>query len=246
VLEWWQWALAVIAALLVGISKTAIAGLGVLSVALFASVMPPRDAVGTVLVTLIAGDLIAIATYRREASWGHLVKLFPWAAGGVILGALAVGRFDDGGLRRAIGVILVGLVAFSFIRQRTGLGGEGEEISKRPWLVALVGLTAGITTMIANAAGPIMVLYLLGQKLPKRLFIGTAAWYFFALNLFKVPFSVGLGMINPSTLGVALWLVPCAWIGGLIGRKLIDKLDQKLFEQLALALTFVAGLRLLL
>jgi uncharacterized protein len=66
------------------------------------------------------------------------------------------------------------------------------------------------------------------------------------VNLFKVPFSVGLGMINPATLAIALWLVPCAWIGGLIGRRLIDKIDQKLFEQLALALTFVAGLRLLL
>ena len=244
-MEIWQWAVIIIAAFFVGISKTAVAGLGILSVALFSTALPPRDAVGIVLVTLIAGDVIAVTTYRREVSWPHFWKLVPWAAAGIVLGALAFGRFEDGSLRKFMGFILAGLAALSVFRQRTGFGGEGEALAQRPWLVALVGLTAGFFTMIANASGPIMVLYLLGQRLPKRLFIGTAAWYFFLMNLFKVPFSVGLGLINLSTLGTALWLMPFAMIGGLIGKGLIDKIDQKLFEQLALGLTFIAGLRLL-
>jgi uncharacterized protein len=243
--EPWQWLILALGALLVGVSKTAVAGLGILAVALFATVLPARDSVGIVLITLIAGDLVAIASYRREASWPHLWRLFPWAAAGVVLGALAFGRFDDTSLRRFIGLTLAVLALLAFVRQRTNFGGDGEGLAKHPWLIRIVGLTAGFATMVANAAGPIMVLYLLAQKLPKKIFIGTAAWYFLFLNLFKVPFSAGLGLINPATLSVALWLIPVAVAGALIGKPLLEKIDQKLFEQLALTLTVIAGVRLL-
>ena len=99
--------------------------------------------------------------------------------------------------------------------------------------------------MVANAAGPVMVLYLLAMNLPKIVFVGTAAWYFLAINLFKVPFSASLGLINPSSLGVSLWLSPFAVIGALIGRPIVERLDQRLFELVALALTFVAALGML-
>jgi uncharacterized membrane protein YfcA len=227
-------------------SKTGIAGMGILPVVLFATVLPPRESVGMVLVVLIVGDIIAVGTYRREASWPDLFRLFPWAAAGVVIGWAIFGRINDAMLKPVIGMIVVGLTLFTIARQVANLGGDGEGLSKRPWLVALVGLSAGITTMVANAAGPIMTLYLLGQRLPKRLFVGTAAWYFLVLNLFKVPFSAQLGLINPATLGIALWLIPGAIIGGLIGRVVLDKIDQQLFERLALGLTLIAGIRLLL
>ena len=88
----WQWGLVCLAAFLVGLSKTGIAGLGILAVAIFASVLPARESVGAVLVTLLAGDLVAVTTYRRDASWKHLLRLFPWPGLGVVLGALALGR----------------------------------------------------------------------------------------------------------------------------------------------------------
>jgi uncharacterized membrane protein YfcA len=115
----WHWGLVCLAAFLIGLSKTGIAGLGILAVAIFASVLPAHESVGAVLVTLLAGDLVAVTTYRRDANWKHLLRLFPWAGLGVVLGALALGRIDDAGVRRLIGVILVSLLAIQVLRQIT-------------------------------------------------------------------------------------------------------------------------------
>jgi uncharacterized membrane protein YfcA len=243
----WQWALACLGAVLVGLSKTSIAGLGILSVAIFASILPPRESVGIVLVTLLAGDFVAVTAYRRDGSWPHLFRLFPWAALGVVAGALALGRIDDTAVRWLIGGILVVLVIIHYLRRRITAASAGAEPAGPPrlWLVGVTGLLAGFTTMVANAAGPIMIMYLLAMRLPKLKFIGTAAWFFLALNLFKVPFSLGLGLINPNSLAISLVLIPFAVAGALSGRLLIAYINQALFESLAMALTLVAGIRLL-
>lgn len=258
-LQPWQWAILALASFMIGVSKTGIAGLGVLGVALAASVLPPRSSVGTMLIVLLAGDLVAVTAYRRDASWQHLWRLFPWAGLGVIAGALALGRFDDAGVRRLIGAVLLLIIAVYFIRQwrgasagpasgANGANGAGapQPFVQHPWLARATGVLAGFTTMVANASGPIMILYLLALRLPKVAFIGTAAWFFLVLNLFKVPFSLGLGLINPQSALVALPLLPCIVAGALLGRPLLHALDQRRFEQLALLLTLVAGVRLLL
>jgi uncharacterized membrane protein YfcA len=241
----WQWALGALGAFLVGLSKTGIPGLGILNVAIFALVFPARDSVGLVLIILLCGDIVAISSYRRDASWPHLVRLFPWAAAGVVLGYFALGRVDDSQMRHVIGGILLFLVVFQYIRSRRPAPPDGEAPPLRPWLAPITGITAGFTTMVANAAGPVMVLYLLSMRLPKIIFVGTAAWYFFTLNLFKVPFSASLGLINLSSIGVALWLGPFAVVGALIGRPVVVHLNQRLFELSALALTFGAAILML-
>jgi uncharacterized membrane protein YfcA len=195
-----------------------------------------------VLVILICGDIVAVVTYRRDASWSHLLRLFPWAAAGVVLGYFALGRVDDIQMRHLIGFILLGLVVFQYIRSHRPASPDAEAPPPWPWLAPIAGITAGFTTMVANAAGPVMVLYLLAMRLPKLLFIGTAAWYFLLLNLFKVPFSASLGLINPSSLGVALLLGPFAMIGALVGRPIAERLNQRLFELSALAFTFGSAL----
>jgi uncharacterized membrane protein YfcA len=241
-LELWQWVLGALGAFLVGLSKTGIPGLGSLNVALFALAFPARDSVGIVLLILICGDLVAVSTYRHDASWPHLVRLFPWAAAGVVAGYFALGRVDDLQMRHLIGVILLCLVVLHYIRSRRPAPPDDQERPARPWLAPVAGVTAGFTTMVANAAGPIMVLYLLAMRLPKIVFVGTAAWYFLTLNLFKLPFSAALGLINPTSLGVALWFGPFAALGALIGRPVVRHLNQRMFELTALALTFGAAL----
>lgn len=241
-LEWWQWAIAISGALIVGISKTGLSGLGILAVALLALVFPARDSVGTVLILLIAGDIVAIITYRRTASWPHLIRLFPWAAVGVVAGAWALGKVDETTMRRLLAAVLIGLVILQVLRQRQPPSGETRP---RTWVAAGTGLAAGFTTMVANAAGPIMNVYLLAMEMPKLLFVGTTAWYFFVMNLFKLPFSYALGMINGQNIPLSLTLVPVVVIGGLIGRWVLHRLDQRMFERIALVLTAVAAIRLL-
>jgi uncharacterized membrane protein YfcA len=242
-LEPWQWVLAALGAALAGLAKTGIAGLGILSVAVFASILPARESTGVLLVVLIAADVVAVRIYRREASWAHLVRLLPWTGLGILLGALAVGQMDDALVRRAIGGILVVLVAIHLLRHRPGA--PTVPLSPRPPLVAATGLLAGFTTMIANAAGPLMVIYLLAMRLPKVIFVGTAAWFFLVVNLSKVPFSYALGLITPASLWTSARLIPFAVAGALSGRWVLGRMDQRVFESTALLLTLAAALRLL-
>jgi uncharacterized membrane protein YfcA len=244
-LELWQWALGALGAFLVGLSKTGIPGIGILNVAIFALAFPARDSVGIALVILICADIVAVRAYWKDASWPHLFRLMPWALVGIVLGFLALGRVDDAQMRRLIGAILLGLVAFQFIRSRRQAPAATEPPAANRFFAPAAGVTAGFTTMVANAAGPIMMLYLLAMRLPKIVFVGTAAWYFFVLNLCKVPFSASLGLISPSTLSVSLPLGLSAMLGASIGRPIVERMNQKVFELVALGLTFVAALAML-
>lgn len=241
-LELWQWALGAAGAFLVGLSKTGVPGLGILNVAIFALAFPSRESVGIVLVILICADVVAVLAYRRDASWGHLWRLFPWAAAGIVIGYLALGRVNEAQMRRLIGAILLVLAAFQLWRSRRPRA-EGAHTS--PLFAPVTGVAGGFTTMVANAAGPVMMLYLLAMRLPKIAFVGTSAWYFFLLNLFKVPFSLSLGLINASTLGLSLAFGVVAMGGAYIGRPIVERLDQRTFELIALGLTFAAALVML-
>lgn len=242
-LQPWQWVVVMAGALLVGISKTGIAGLGVLTVAIYANVLPARQSTGIILPMLVCADVVAVAVYRRHAVWRHLWPLFPWVVVGVVAGYFALGVTNDTQVRRGIGVILLGLVALHFWRRRRA---GAEPVPHAFWFIALTGLLAGFTTMLANAAGPIMILYMLAIGLPKLEFLGTGAWYFLIINLFKVPFSCQLGLITPATLQFNALLLPAVLAGTLLGRRLVPHINQTWFETLALVLTLIAGVRLVL
>jgi uncharacterized membrane protein YfcA len=241
-----QWVFAAAAALLVGVSKTGIAGLGMLFVVIFAQIFPAKQATGLVLPLLCFGDLVAVASYRRHANWGHLWRLFPWTAAGVVIGFFVLGRLGDRDLRQLIGGIVVTLVGVHLFRRwRAGANGGADAVEHAAWFAPTIGVLAGFTTLVANAAGPLMAVYLLAMRLPKMEYVGTAAVFFLLLNLFKVPFMVGLGLITPPSFLINLWLAPAVLAGGFLGRKILPKINQKMFENLALFFSAAAGLRLL-
>jgi uncharacterized membrane protein YfcA len=246
-LETWQWLAAAGGAFLIGLSKTGIVGIGIFSVGLFALVFPARESVGVVLPILVTADIVAVAVYRRHAIWSHLWRLFPWAALGIVLGYLAMGRIDDRQVARLIGAILMVISIWQIWRRRTAAHSitEPARVPESRWFVASVGIAAGFATMVANAAGPIMILYLLAMRLPKMEFLGTGAWYFLILNVFKIPFSWDLGIVNPASFGLDLTLAPFAIGGALFGRRLLQHINQALFENLALLFTGAAAVRLL-
>lgn len=245
--ELWQWALLYLAAFSVGLAKTGLPGVGILAVGLFPMLLPARAAMGSVLLLLISADIIAVCTYRRDAEWKYLARLFPFAAVGVVLGYLVMNRMSDSSLSRLIGAILLALVLFQFWQRLRPRREEPEEATPAPPILSAgTGILAGFTTMIANAAGPIMILYLLAMRLPKIAFIGTAAWFFFTVNLFKVPFGIGAKAVTLQALALALTLFPGALAGALAGRILIKHINQKVFEWLALLFTLVAGIKLIL
>ena len=235
-----------LAALVIGISKTSVGGLGAIAVAIFALVMPTKESTAAVLLLLIVGDVIAVLRYRQHADWKLLLSLLPWVLPGLALGAWFLARVDDTVLRRSIGVILGVMVVIQLAQRWRGRHTRDEPAEKMHWAMAgVAGTAAGFTTMTANAAGPVMTLYLLAAKVDKLKFIGTGAWYFLIVNLSKVPFSYGLGLFPASTLRLDLLLAPMVVVGAFIGIRLVRHISQQAFDQLALAASVVAAISLI-
>ncbi len=241
-----QWALAGAGALLIGLSKAGFAGLGVFAVAIFAVLFPEGfTSSGIVLPMLICADIVAVAAYRRHAVWSHVGKLMPWVLAGIAAGCglMWVLREHTVLARRLIGGTVVLMVALHLWRKWRGENADAT-LPHTWWFAALTGLFAGVTTMMANAAGPVLVLYMLAVGLPKMEFLGTGAWFFLIVNVLKVPLSRGLNLITPGTLHFNLVLLPLVIIGVLIGRMLIQRINQRVFEAVVLVLTLLAAARL--
>lgn len=241
----WQWTLLAAGAFLVGMSKTGFAGLGVLGVALFAITLPARDSTGALVPLLVCADFFGVGFFRKHAEWSHLWKLFPWVAVGIVLGYFALGKFDNHDAQKTIAIILIVMVALQLWRQRQ----TGDLAARLPhawWFVALTGIMAGFATMTANAAGPLMVIYLLAIGLPKLALVGTGAWFFLIVNLSKIPFSAHLGLITANSLKMdAILLLPMI-PGALLGPIILKRMNQTAFEIMVLAFTILAALRLLI
>ena len=243
------WLFAAFAAVVVGLSKTGVPGLGMLAVAIFANLMPTKQASGFVLPLLIFGDLVAVFSYRQHTEWSHLRRLFLWTGAGVVLGTLAMRVIDNRQAQVLVGGLIVALVALHVWRKRqtaTQTASATTAPAHGAWFAPTIGVLAGFTTLVANAAGPLMAIYLLAMRLPKMAFVGTAATFFLLLNLFKVPFMIGLGLITTDSFSFNLALAPAVLAGAFLGRWLLPRVSQAWFERIALALSAAAGLKLLL
>jgi uncharacterized membrane protein YfcA len=241
-----QWICAILGAFMVGIAKAGITGLSILSVALFTHVFPSsKQASGLVLPLLIFGDCVAVVSYRAHTQWRHLWKLMPWTAAGVVLGYFALGHISDRTARIMIGVIIVSLCVLGYWRRYLTVQPQDTTGAWHWTIAAALGVVAGFITLVANAAGPLMAIYLIAMRLPKMQFVGTAAVFFMVLNLFKVPFMVKLGLITAQSFEFNLLLAPAVLLGAFAGRWLLMRINQRLFENLVLALSAVAGVLLI-
>lgn len=231
------------AALLVGFSKTGMPGAAIPAVALMADAFPEqtRLSVGALLPILLLGDLFALSYYRRHADWGRLIELVPYVLAGMLPGYWVLATVPDDNLRRLLGALILALLVVQLARHGYGW----QPLPNRRWLIGTTGLLAGFGTTVGNAAGPIMSIYLVGQRLEKREFLGTAAWFFFLVNLSKIPGFVLLGMITRRTLAFDLMVLPVVVIGAVIGVLVLKRLPQHVFNRLVLSLAGVAAVRLL-
>ncbi|TVR41206.1 MAG: sulfite exporter TauE/SafE family protein [Planctomycetota bacterium] len=256
-LEWWQWLIAGLAALIVGCAKTGLPGLGLVAVPLMAVAFGGRASVGTLLPMLIIADCFAVLFYRRHARWDHLLRLLPSVCLGLPLGFIlmwwlglrevAAGE-PDAVFTSIIGMVILVMVALLCLRRWWG-----DRLVPRGRLsVVLYGSGAGIATFLANAAGPMMALYLAGMRAKKEAFMGTNAWFFLLLNLSKVPLFLILGLLVPqaplitgSSLRLNVILAPAIIVGVLLGAWLFTRLNQRLFDALVLILAAAAAVHLI-
>lgn len=243
-ISWLGWAVLGVSSFLIGFSKTGLPGVGILSILLIASVIPARASTGLVLPMLIVGDIFAVSYYHRHAVWRHLLVLLPFAVIGVIIGYIGMGHVDDRQLSRIIGSIVLVLLGVNAWWSRRKAGDDA--VPSSWWVGAVFGLLAGVTTMMANAAGPIMIIYLLAMRLPRHEFVGTGAWYFLLVNCFKVPFSAHLGLITFASLKFNLMLVPLIICGALAGVALMKHIPEKGFKVVVELLAVAAAIKLLI
>jgi len=238
-----QWFLAVVGAMGIGVAKSGLSGVGLLHVLIFASLFGARDSTGVVLPMLIVGDICAVLIFRRHAHWAQIRRLLPPTAIGVMIGAFLVRLISEAQFRPVIGAVILTLTALQLFRiLRPQLF---EHVPHRLWFAWTMGLAAGVTTMLANAAGPITALYLLAISLPKFELVGTSAWLFLVVNCFKVPFSIGLGLIHPDTLLLNAALIPAILCGLFAGRWLVTRIPQLLFDTFLLVFAGIAAVRML-
>jgi uncharacterized membrane protein YfcA len=244
------WCVAILCAVVVGMSKCGLAGLGSLAVPLMAEVFPAKLSTGALLPVLIIGDAMGVTHFNRHADWRLLTRLLPTALLGIVIGYLLMRQawVDDQLIRSSIGVLVLLLLLLNILRDKflSWLPLGEEQGGRASLFIAIVfGIIAGITTTLANAAGPIMLIYLLAMRLPKDAFIGTSAWFFMVLNWCKVPFMMQLGLINADSLAFNIKLSPAILLGALLGIYGSSRLSNRGFGRLIQALTALAALRLL-
>ena len=264
------WILLMVVAALCGIAKTALPGAATVAVALCTAVLPAKESTGAILLMLMTGDLLAVWSYRRDADFRMLRRLVPAVLTGVGAGALFLHLASNDSTRRLIGVILLLLVAITLIQRRSTSRRASDDASAAqasppaPTLETQEATTAlatpttsgrlarlvyrsraGFTTMVANAGGPVTSMYFLACRYPVKAFLGTTAWFFFLVNLVKLPFSISAGLVNTTTMSLTAICAPIVIVSALAGRRLAERMDQRVFEPVIVALTIISALPLL-
>ncbi len=239
-----SWLLLLLGGVTVGMSKSGLAGVSLIQVLAFAMVFGARQSTGVLLPLLIVGDCCAVWLVGRDVVWSYVARLLPPALVGVGVGWLLLGRLDESAFKPFIGCLILALCGGQLLRMwRRDLLARVPHTRSFAWGT---GMLSGVATMLANAAGPIVALYLLAVSLPKQRLVATAAWFFLILNLTKIPLSASLGLITPTSLAIDAMLAPCVVAGLLTGRAIVKRISQKLFDTLLLLFTAVAAVRLML
>jgi len=237
-------AIGLFSALCIGLSKAGFSGISLVAVVLLADTFGARASVGLALPMLIAADLMAVRAFLKHGSWNPVWKLMPPTLLGLLGGWWMLGTMTDETTRRAIGICVLAMVLVQGLR-RIAPGIFHRLVHSHGFGIAS-GFSGGLATMLANAAGPIIQLYLLARAVPKMELLGIAARFFLVVNLIKVPMNAQLDLINRESLIINLWLLPGIAIGVIAGRWVIGHVPQRLFEWITLGFAMLAAARLLL
>ena len=237
-----QLVILMIAAVLIGINKTGLPGLGLLPVVMLANTFPVGLSTGIQLGMLALADLPAAWYYRKTVNWKQLIRLIPMALVGIFCGFLVLRMVPKESLKPLIATVILVLCIFGLTKNY--IFRDKEKIPTDWWFAALFGLLAGFTTQVANAAGPVMAIYLIAMRFEKKEYMGTAAWYFLILNWTKVPIFAFEGRITMASVRADLAMIPLLLVGAVIGIWLLKKMPQKVFEKVVLILSAIAAVKL--
>jgi uncharacterized membrane protein YfcA len=238
-LNLWQWVAVIFSGLCIGLSKTGLNGVTTIMIPILAMIFGAKESTGIVLPMLCFADLLAIIYYRRNAEWKYIFRLLPWALAGFVL-ALVVDSFvPDKQFKILIGICIFSGLGIMFWNDRRG---KDAVIPSAWWFAAIFGIMGGFSTMIGNAAGPIMSVFLLSVRLPKTSFVGTAAWFFMIINYLKIPLQYfAWHNITVEGLLFDITMIPIILIGAVLGIFLVKKVSENHYRLMVYVMTIISA-----
>ena len=237
-----QWIAIGFAVFLLGLSKSGIKGIGIIIVVILAFVFGEKASTGVLLPMLIVADVFAVIYYNRHAQWKYIFKLLPWMVIGVLVGVWIGNDISELLFKRIMAVIIIVSVGIMFYTENR----KSNAIPKNKLFAGTTGFLAGFTTMIGNLAGPISNIYFLAMRFPKNEFIGTAAWLFFIINVFKLPFHFFIWKtVTVETLILNAVLIPAVILGFFVGVSIVKLISNLNYRRFILIVTAIGGVIML-
>ncbi len=232
-------------ALIIGMSKAGLSGLSLAMVPLMAMIFGAKESTGVILPMLIAGDIMAVIYYRRNAVWNHILRILPWVAAGIAIALITGNSINDHQFRivmlTVVWIMLI-LMVLNDLRKKTG-----GEVPASHLFGFSMGIAGGFATMIGNSAGPVFTLYFLSMKLPKKEFIGTSAWLYLIMNTGKLPLQILVWKnISFNYLILGIISIPVIACGILLGIRIVKLFPENVYRYFIIATTLVTSVFLFL
>lgn len=238
-----SWILASFAAFVIGMSKAGIKGIAVINVTFMALAFGAKESTGMVVPLLILADIFAVIYYNRHTQWTYVFKVLPWMIFGVLIGVFIGKDLPESLFRIGMAIIIIITVFMMYWWDR-----KKEKTVPTHWTFSSsIGTLAGITTMVGNLAGAFSNIYFLAMRLPKNHFIGTAAWLFLIVNVFKLPFHIFVWhTISAESLFLNLKLLPGIFLGFFVGVRIIKLINEVFFRKMILVLTALGAILIMI
>lgn len=237
-----QWVAIGFAVFLLGLSKSGIKGIGVIIILILAFVFGEKASTGILLPMLVCADIFAVIYYNKHAQWAYIIKLLPAMVIGVLVGVWVGNDISEVVFKRIMAIIIIVSVILMFYLENR----KSTRVPTNRWFSNSAGFLSGFSTMIGNLAGPIANVYFLATRLPKNEFIGTAAWLFFLINVFKLPFHFFVWKtVSLETLVLNSVLIPTVILGFFLGAYLVKLISNLNYRFFILIVTAIGGVILL-
>ncbi|MDQ6814876.1 MAG: sulfite exporter TauE/SafE family protein [Bacteroidota bacterium] len=234
-----NWILIMLAAFVIGLSKSGIKGIEMINITIMAIVFGGKASTGVVLPLLCFADLMAVKYYHRHAQWNHFWKLLPWLAIGILIGVFVGKDLNEAIFRKVMAIIIIVTVALLLLIEV----GKNVTIPQNKFFAVSMGLIAGFTTMLGNLGGAFSNIYFLATRMVKNDFIGTAAWIFLVINFFKLPFQVIYWHnISTTSLRIDLYLLPALLAGFFAGIAIVARIKDNSYRKIVFVLTVIGAM----
>ncbi|MFC1866515.1 sulfite exporter TauE/SafE family protein [Thermodesulfobacteriota bacterium] len=239
------WIAAIIAVTSFSMAKTGFgSGVGIIATPLLSLTIPVTDAVAILLPLLILTDIQAVSHYRFNFDRRSIKLMIPGAMVGIALGGLFFGYFRGNQriLQFSIGLLALGFVAFQILR--VAILGYIEKRRPRAIEGIFMGGLSGFISTLAHAGGPPVVIYLLPQKFPRGLYVGTTVLFFTAVNMTKLIPYYALDLLRVGNLTTIIILAPLTYMGVRLGVFLNQRFSDLWFNRVVYIILFLTGLQL--